>query len=99
MGALVQAPLTEGSTTEEDDARIAKGRAGARGSHHRGRGPCVWCPAERTNYQVMLTDDADQPIAGQTVSVVLRIYDNERAERLRAPLFLSTCKQPDANFN
>jgi len=32
---------------------------------------------ERMNYQVMLTDGADQPIAGQTVSVVFRIYDQE----------------------
>lgn len=32
---------------------------------------------ERMNYQVMLTDDADQPLADQSVSVAFRIYDQE----------------------
>ncbi len=32
---------------------------------------------ERVNYQVMLTDDADQPLAGQTVQIVFGIFDAE----------------------
>jgi len=38
------------------------------------------CPAQipqKINYQVMLTDDADQPLADQSVQLVFRIYDVE----------------------
>ncbi len=42
----------------------------------------VWCCASaqiphKMNYQVMLTDDADQPLAEQTVQMIFTIYDAE----------------------
>jgi hypothetical protein len=32
---------------------------------------------QQMNYQVMLTDDADQPLADQSVQIVFRLYDVE----------------------